>query len=96
MPSFLVVVVLNPVIPKLRESDYTSAFLDAINISAVGLMMAITLRLGLVTLIDFPTLIIPTIIIAIVATILLIKFRINTVWLVLGGALFGAALYLLL
>lgn len=52
-PSFLFVLILNPWIPRLRESHWTSAFLDAANISAVGLMAAVTLELGVETLVSW-------------------------------------------
>ena len=52
-PSFLFVLLLNPLIPRLRESSWTAAFLDAANISAVGLMAAVTLELGIETLVSW-------------------------------------------
>jgi len=45
-PSFIFVLILNPLIPKLRNSAWTSAFLDAVNVSAVGLMAVVTLQLA--------------------------------------------------
>lgn len=46
LPSFCFVYVLNPLIPKLRNSKWSAAFLDAVNISAVGIMAAVLISLA--------------------------------------------------
>ena len=84
LPSFFFVAALNPLIPRLRASQWTSAFLDAVNAGAVALMVVVTIQLARGTLIDLPT-----VIIAIVAVIGVIRFRLNAAWLVLGGAVLG-------
>ncbi|MFH7026458.1 MAG: chromate efflux transporter [Heteroscytonema crispum UTEX LB 1556] len=92
LPSFFFVAALNPLIPRLRSSKWTSAFLDAVNVSAVALMVVVTLQLATATFrlpqapfVDFLALAI-----AIISAVLAIRFRINAAWLVLGGALIGA------
>lgn len=52
-PSFIFVLLLNPLIPRLRQSRWTSAFLDAANISAVALMAAVTFQLGRTALVSW-------------------------------------------
>ncbi|MFN6461675.1 MAG: chromate efflux transporter [Nostoc sp. DedVER02] len=91
LPSFIFVAALNPLIPRLRASSWTRAFLDAVNVSAVALMIVTTLQLGVATLtlpqapfIDFLGLAI-----TIVCAILAIHFRINAAWLVFGSAFIG-------
>ena len=84
LPSFLFVLALNPVIPRLRESAWTAAFLDAVNVAAVALMAAVTIELGGTTLTSWPAWTI-----AIVAAIAALGFRVNAAWLVLGGAITG-------
>lgn len=91
LPSFVFVAALNPLIPRLRASSWTRAFLDAVNVSTVALMVVTTLQLGTATLtlpqspfIDFLGLAI-----AIVSAILAIHFRINAAWLVFGSAFIG-------
>ena len=91
LPSFVFVAALNPLIPRLRASSWSRAFLDAVNVSAVALMVVTTLQLGAATLtlpqapfVDFLGLAI-----AIVSAILAIHFRINAAWLVFGSALIG-------
>jgi chromate transporter len=61
-----------------------SAFLDAVNISAVGLMAAVVVRLSVVTLVDWRA-----ILISVAALIGGMRFKLNAAWLVLGGALTG-------
>ncbi|MEH2233226.1 MAG: chromate efflux transporter [Nostoc sp.] len=91
LPSFVFVAALNPLILRLRASSWTRAFLDAVNVSAVALMVVTTLQLGAATLtlpqapfVDFLGLAI-----AIVSAILAIRFRINAAWLVFGSAFIG-------
>ena len=84
LPSFLFVLVLNPVIPRLRASKVMSAFLDAINVSAIGLMAAVVVSLAGRTLPDWRA-----IVIALIAAIAGIRFKLNNAWLILGGAVTG-------
>jgi chromate transporter len=84
LPSFVFVLILNPVIPRLRASKIMSAFLDAVNISAIGLMAAVTIQLMSTSLTDWKT-----VMIAAAALIAGMRFKLNSAWLVLGGALIG-------
>ena len=60
------------------------ALLDGINIASLGLMAAVTIQLGRASFID-PL----TIAIAVVTAALLFYFRVNSTWLVMGGAVVG-------
>jgi chromate transporter len=91
LPSFFFTAILNPLVPRLRGSLWTSAFLDAVNVSAVALMVVVTLELAAATLIpkaasklDFLA-----VAIAMVSAVLVIRFRINAAWLIFGGAFIG-------
>lgn len=86
-PSFVFVMILNPLIPKLRNSQWTSAFLDAVNVSAVGLMAVVTLQLAY-NLFWQPFDYIAILIFA-VGAIMLFRFQLSPLWLVLGGAILG-------
>lgn len=88
LPSFFFVLLLNPLIPRLRESAWLSAFLDAVNVSALALMVAVTIQLGVAVLVSWPALVI-----ALAAGVLVVRFRTNAVWLVLGGAVVGRVLW---
>lgn len=83
-PSFLFVAALNPVVPRLRRSRWTSAFLDAVNVSSVGLMAAVTVKLARATLTGWPAWVI-----GLVAAVVGLRWKVNASWLVLGGAIVG-------
>jgi chromate transporter len=84
LPSFIFVALSNPLIPRIRNSGWVSSLLDGVNIASLGLMAAVTYQLGQASLIDLTTLLI-----TLVSLALLIRFRINSTWLILGGALIG-------
>ncbi|MEK6561281.1 MAG: chromate efflux transporter, partial [Nitrospirota bacterium] len=84
LPSFIFVAISNPLIPRIRRSPRISAFLDGINIASLGLMAAVTIQLGRASFID-PM----TIGIAVITVVLLIYFKVNSTWLVAGGAAAG-------
>ena len=87
LPSFLFVLLLNPLIPRLREVRWTAPLLDGVNAAALGLMGGVTAQLGRAALVDLPTLLL-----ALAAALLLWKTRLNSAWLVVGGAAAGLLL----
>ena len=84
LPAFIFVAVSNPWIPRIRNSPWVSGLLDGVNMASLGLMAAVTLELGRAALID-PL----TILLALLSIALLVRFKINATWLVVGGALIG-------
>ncbi|MBT8401969.1 MAG: chromate efflux transporter [Rhodothermia bacterium] len=84
LPSFFFVLILNPIIPRLRESVWASAFLDAVNVAAVGLMLAVTIELARATLTSLPAAVV-----IVAAAVAFFRFRLGAPWLVGGGALLG-------
>lgn len=90
LPSFLLVAAVNPLVPRLRRSPWMAGFLDGVNVAAVGLMAAVTWELARVSLVD-PL----TVVLAVAAAVLLIRFRVNSAWLVLGGGAAGLVCLLL-
>jgi len=89
LPAFLLVGMLNPLIPALRSSVWVSTFLDAVNASAVALMAAVSIEIGLQVLID-PV----SIAVALIAAVAVFRYRIGSVWIVLGGGFLGFVLSL--
>lgn len=90
LPSFVFVAALNPVLPRLRESQWVASFLDAVNVCAVGVMAAVTIELAYFQVFDTLTLEgVPKIIIAIGAAVLGLWRGVGAVWLVIGGAVAG-------
>lgn len=90
LPSFFFVYITNPFIPRMRQSKWFSALLDSVNVAALGLMAGVTVDLARDALID-PV----TIALALIAGMLVIRFKVNTTWLILGGALVGLGYALL-
>lgn len=84
LPAFVFVAASGPLIPRLRRSRVAGAFLDGVNAASLSLMVVVSYQLGRSALID-----VMTISLFMVSMILLIRFRINSAWLVLGGALVG-------
>jgi chromate transporter len=84
LPSFIFVALSSPLIPRIRSSAWAGAFLDGVNAAALGLMAAVTWQLGRASLVD-PL----TIVVAMAALGLLLRFKINSTWLILAGALIG-------
>jgi chromate transporter len=87
LPSFVLVAVSGPLIPRLRQSRVAAAFLDGINVASLALMAVVAIRLGRAAIVDAPTAIL-----ALVSTAALLRWRVNSAWLVLGGGLVGGVL----
>jgi chromate transporter len=88
LPAFFFVAVSGPLIPRIRRSMTASAVLDGVNAASLALMTVVTYQLGRSALVDSITLIL-----AAVSAVLLLGFRINSMWLVLGGAIAGILLF---
>jgi chromate transporter len=84
LPAFLLVAISGPLIPYIRRSATAGAFLDGVNVASLALMAAVSYQLGRAAIVDWLT-----IGLTISSAILLLGFRINSAWLVLGGALVG-------
>ena len=70
--------------PLIRRSATAGAFLDGVNACALSLMFVITYLLARSAIVD-----VITILITLVSIVLLFRFRINSAWLILGGAIVG-------
>ena len=84
LPSFIFVAISNPLIPRIRSSAWVSGLLDGVNVASLGLMAAVTWQLGRTSLTDLLTGLM-----ALVSFGLLVRFKINSTWLIAGGALIG-------
>ncbi len=84
LPSFLFVAVSGPLLPRLRRSPLMAAFLDGVNVAALALMASVTWELGRAALIDATTLVL-----ALTSAVLLLRYRINSAWLIRGAAACG-------
>jgi chromate transporter len=84
LPSFVLVALSNPLVPRLRRSRWTAGFLDGANAASLALMAVVTWQLGRAALVDWLT-----VVLAVAAALLLFRFRLNSAWLVLGGGAAG-------
>jgi chromate transporter len=97
LPSFVLVAITNPIIPKLRKSRWTAAFLDAVNAASMGLMAAVTIELAWGIFFPEAKLLSPNwqaLLIAVLASVVLLRWQVGAIWLVLGGAAAGALFWL--
>ena len=84
LPAFVFVALSGPLVPRLRRSPSAGAFLDGVNVASLALMAVVTWQLGRVALTDWST-----VALAAASGVLLFAFRVNSAWLVLGGAAAG-------
>ena len=84
LPAFCFVALSGPLVPRIRRSPTAGAFLDGVNVAALSLMVLVTYQLGRASLVDIKTLLI-----GLISGFLLFRFRVNSAWLVLGGAIAG-------
>jgi chromate transporter len=87
LPAFLFVAISGPLVPRLRRSPWAGGFLDGVTVASLALMAFVTFELGRSALVD-PI----TIVIGVLSALLLVRFKVNSVWLVLAGALLGLLL----
>jgi chromate transporter len=83
-PAFFFVAISGPLIPRLRASRIAGAFLDGVNVASLALMAVVTWQLARVALVDWLT-----VALTLGSALLLLRFRVNSAWLVAGGAVAG-------
>ena len=90
LPSFAFVALLNPLVKKMRSSALFAAFLDAVNVASVAIIVAVCYVMGKDSITDWRT-----ILIAVLSLIITFGYRkINSAFIVLGGSLLGYVLSL--
>ncbi len=88
LPSFLFVLILNPYISRMQQSKVLRYFLDAVNVAAVAIMLAVLIIMTKETLVDWKT-----IVIALTALFLVFKTKVSTIWVIIIGAALGYILF---
>jgi len=86
LPAFILVAASGPLIPRIRRSPVAGAFLDGVIVGSLALIGVVTWQLGRAAIVD-----VTTAAIALASAILLLRFRVNSAWLVLGAAVIGWA-----
>ncbi|WP_437991925.1 chromate efflux transporter [Sorangium sp. So ce145] len=86
VPAFFFVALSGPLIPRVRRSPVASAFLDGVNAASLALMAVVSFHLARAAVVDWLTGAL-----AIAAALLLIRYRVSSLWLILAGAVIGVA-----
>ena len=86
LPAFVFVALTQPLIPRIRRSRAAAAFLDGVVAASLGLIAAVVIRLGQVTLVDGFSWLLVTL-----AFVMLLRWRVNSVWLIAVGGAMGMA-----
>ncbi|MHB8874448.1 MAG: chromate efflux transporter [Myxococcaceae bacterium] len=89
LPAFVFVALSGPLVPRLRASPSAGAFLDGVNVASLALMAVVTAQLGSAAIVD-----VPTAALAAAGAVLLLRFKLSSTWLVLGGAGAGGLVHL--
>lgn len=88
LPAFFFVAVSGPLVPRIRRSETAGAFLDGVNAASLSVMAVVTWQLGRAALGDWLT-----VALLIASLVLLMRYHLNSAWLVLGGAITGLLLH---
>jgi chromate transporter len=89
LPAFFFVAISGPLTPRLRRSPAAGAFLDGVNAASLALMAVVTVQLARAAFVDYATLAI-----GIAAAVLLIRYNVNSTWLILGGTISGLIMHM--
>jgi chromate transporter len=87
-PAFFFVAISGPLVPRLRRSPLAGAFLDGVNVASLALMASVLWLLGRSAIVSASAAGILG-----VSAVLLVRFRVNSAWLILGGGLAGYLLH---
>jgi chromate transporter len=90
LPAFVYVGLTSSFLPRLRQSPSAGAFLDGVNAAAVALMALVGWQFARAALVN-----VPAVGIALISAVLLVCYKTNSTWLVLGGGAAGVVLRLL-
>jgi chromate transporter len=91
LPSFVLVILTAPLIPKMRNSKIAGAFLSGVNAGVIAaiLVTLIDLTNAALRTLDGSSLSLIAVVLAIGSLVALIRFKINATWLILIGAVVG-------
>jgi len=84
LPAFVFVALSGVVLPRIRHSPVARAVLDGVNVASLALMAVVTAQLARAAVVDWTTAAC-----ALIAAVLLFRWKVNSAWLVLAGAAIG-------
>jgi chromate transporter len=84
LPAFFFVAISGPLVPRLRRSTVAGNVFDGINVGSLALMAVVTVQLCGAAIVD-----VTTFLLAVTSAVLLVRFQVNSAYLVVGAALVG-------
>lgn len=84
VPAFVLVAFIHPWVSKLRRSSWAGTFLDGVTVASLALMTAVTWSLARAALVDWLT-----VALALLSLAAVLRFKINSAWLVIAGGCIG-------
>lgn len=91
LPSFLLVALLSRIVALVRKTWWAAAFIDGVNVASLGLMAGVAIEITRAAVVD-----IFTIILALASFLLVLRYKVSSLWLILGGGVLGIAYKLLI
>jgi chromate transporter len=90
LPAFVYVAVSGPLVPRLRRSPTAAAVLDGVNAASLALMAVAAVHLARGSLTDGPS-----VVLAVVSLVVLLRWKVNSTWLITAGLAFGVGRWLI-
>lgn len=84
LPAFVFVGLSAPFVPRLRRSVLAGRFLNGLNVASLAMMGVVSVQLARAAMVDWVA-----VVVALVSLALLVRWRVNSAWLVLGGGAVG-------
>jgi chromate transporter len=86
LPSFLLVALLSRIVALIRKTWWAAAFIDGVNTASLGLMAGVAIEIARAAVVD-----IFTILLAAASFVLVLRYKVSSLWLILGGGALGIA-----
>jgi chromate transporter len=86
LPGFVLIAAIRPLVARVRRAPAAGAFLDGVNVASLALMAVVTVQLGKSALVDWIT-----VALAAASAIALVRFKLNSTWVIAAGAIIGVA-----
>jgi len=87
LPAFLFCAMSGPLVPRIRRSVVAGSFLDGVNVASLALMGGVIWALARAAVVD-----VPAGALAAISAVVLFRYRVNSGWFVLAGAMAGLLL----
>jgi chromate transporter len=88
LPGFVLVALSGPFLPRLRRSAVAAAVLDGVVAGSLALMAVVTMQLAKASIVNRATLIVFAL-----SLVALLRFRVNSAWVVAGAAVIGCVMW---